>query len=123
MRKQMTKPWLKYTLLGALVLVVDLSVYLYLGLLLMNYEDFHGDNLGSSSKLVSMDAGYRAFLYGSIAWNLVNLTGISYVAYRLFKLYKQRTGGYSEKCVKLRLTTNQNHEQEEDNERERSGSL
>ncbi|MGV9011854.1 MAG: hypothetical protein ACOH13_04600 [Flavobacteriales bacterium] len=81
------KPWLKYSLIGTLVIVIDLAVYLYLGLLLMSYEDFYDGSRGGIWKPESMDRIDLAAYYGFIAWNVLNLAAVSYLAFRLIKRY------------------------------------
>ncbi|MBK9599044.1 MAG: hypothetical protein IPO60_12180 [Flavobacteriales bacterium] len=84
------KPWLNYALIGTLALVIDVAVYLCFGLLLMSYEDFHDGSRGGMWKSESMDRIDLAAYFGLIAWHVLNLVAVAYVAYRLIKRYKVR---------------------------------
>jgi hypothetical protein len=44
----------KNTLIGIAIIIFDLAVYIFLGLLLMNYDDFYDESKGEYWSLGSM---------------------------------------------------------------------
>ena len=45
---------LKNILIGIVLIIFDLVIYIFLGLMLMNYEDFYDESKGSFYSLESM---------------------------------------------------------------------
>ena len=76
---------IKNVLIGIAVIIVDLAVYLFLGLLLMNYDDFYYESKGEYWSLESMMTSDKITYFGLQFWHLVNIILIIYVIYRIVK--------------------------------------
>jgi len=75
----------KNILIGIGVIIFDLAVYVVLGLLLMNYDDFYDESKGEYWSLESMTFWQKANYIGLNLWHLINLLLIGYVIYRIIK--------------------------------------
>jgi hypothetical protein len=71
-----------------LVLLLDLAVYMVLGLLLMGYDDTYDSSKGEYWSLASMNTREKVFYIAINAWNVLNVIGIIYLLYRVFKRVK-----------------------------------
>ena len=78
----------KNVLIGIGVIIFDLAVYVILGLLLMNYDDFYDESKGEYWSLESMTAWQKVNYIGLNLWHLINLLLIGYVIYRIIKELK-----------------------------------
>ena len=67
------------------LILFDLFVYLVLGLLLMNYDDFYDESKGEYWSLESMNFWQKVNYIGLNTWHLVNLIVIGYVIYKIIK--------------------------------------
>ena len=76
---------LKVILLSVGVIILDLAVYLVLGMLLMNYDDFYDESEGEYWSLSSMTMTEKATYIGLNVWHVVNLIAIGYIMYRIVK--------------------------------------
>lgn len=76
---------IKNVLIGIAVIIFDLAVYLFLGLLLMNYDDFYDESKGEYWSLESMTTSDKITYFGLQFWHLVNIVLIIYVLYRIVK--------------------------------------
>lgn len=76
---------LKHILLIIGIVIVDLTVYIILGLLLMNYDDFYDESEGEYWSLASMTTTEKITYIGLNAWHLINIIGIIYIIYRLIR--------------------------------------
>jgi hypothetical protein len=79
----------KNTLIGIAIIIFDLAVYIFLGLLLMNYDDFYDESKGEYWSLGSMETSDKVAYLGLHFWHLVNITLIIYVIYRIIKRIKK----------------------------------
>lgn len=82
--------WVKIILTGFVLIAVDLAVYILLGLLLMNYEDFYDESEGEYWSWTSMNTSEQLTVVGLNIWNLVNILAFIYLIYRTWKLLKSR---------------------------------
>jgi len=67
--------------LGIGLIIIDLVVYIVLGLLLMNYDDFYDESKGVYWSLESMTASQKAIYIGLNIWHIVNILIIGYLIY------------------------------------------
>ncbi len=79
----------KNVLIGIAVLIFDLTVYLILGLLLMNYDDFYDDIKGEYWSLGSMTFWQQVNYIGLNLWHVINLILIVYLIYRIIKVIRK----------------------------------
>lgn len=85
------KPLTKMAL-GLLIILLDIAVYFILGLLLMNYDDFHEEGKGAYWSLETMDRSARWTHYGLQFWNMMNALAILLIIYRMIKFYGKKSG-------------------------------
>ena len=81
---------LKVILISVAIVTFDLAVYLLLGLLLMNYDDFYDESGGEYWSLSSMTMSEKATYIGLNVWHVVNVIAIGYVVYRLVRRFSKR---------------------------------
>jgi hypothetical protein len=74
--------------IGSGLIIFDLAVYIVLGLLLMNYDDFYDESKGEYWSLGSMTASQKATYIGLNIWHVVNIIIIGYVIYRIIKIVR-----------------------------------
>ena len=77
---------IKNIAIGIGLIIFDLAVYIVLGLLLMNYDDFYDESKGEYWSLESMTASQKATYIGLNIWHIVNILVIGYVIYRIIKI-------------------------------------
>lgn len=80
----------KNILIALGLIIFDLTVYILLGLLLMNYDDFYDESKGEYWSLESMNLWQKVNFIGLNVWHLINLIAIGYVIYRIVKEIKKR---------------------------------
>jgi hypothetical protein len=78
----MTISW-KHIVLGLGIVIIDLAVYILLGLLLLNYDDFYTESEGEYWSLMSMTTTQKITFIGLNAWHVINVLGFAYIIYRL----------------------------------------
>jgi hypothetical protein len=76
---------IKNVLIGIVVIIFDLAVYIFLGLLLMNYDDFYDESKGEYWSLESMTTSDKITYFGLQFWHLVNIVLIAYLIYKIVK--------------------------------------
>jgi hypothetical protein len=77
---------IKHVAIGIGLIIFDLAVYVILGLLLMNYDDFYDESKGEYWSLESMTTSQKATYIGLNIWDIVNIIIIGYVIYRTIKI-------------------------------------
>jgi hypothetical protein len=78
-------------ILTAIGLVIFyIAVYMFLGLMLMNYDDFYDESKGEYWSLESMTFWQKANYIGLNIWHVINLIIIGYVIYRVMKTLIKR---------------------------------
>ena len=70
------------------ILLVDIAVYIVLGLLLMNYDDFYNVSNGEYWSWSSMKTSDQLTIIGLYFWHVVNIGVVSFIIYRTYKLIK-----------------------------------
>lgn len=76
---------LKKIRIGIVIIIADLYVYLILGLLLMDYDDFYKESKGEYWSLASMTKSQQVTYFCFNLWNVVNVTAMGYVIYHFLK--------------------------------------
>jgi hypothetical protein len=84
---------LKHILLGLGLILFDIIVYLFLGLLLMQYDDFYNESKGEYWGLASMTSTEKIYYIGFNVWNILNLIAMGYIVLRAIKWIKIRNAG------------------------------
>ncbi|QCR21916.1 hypothetical protein [Pontibacter sp. SGAir0037] len=87
MKKLLT---VKSFIIGIGIILIDLAVYIFFGLLLMNYDDFYDESKGEYWSWESMSGFDKAVVSGIHVWNFINVMGVCYLAYKAIKKVKQR---------------------------------
>jgi len=75
---------IKYIFIAIGIILFDLAVYILLGLLLMDYEDFYDESQGEIWSLGSMTFWQQVNYIGLNLWHLINLIFICYLIYKIF---------------------------------------
>lgn len=79
----------KNILISIGVILFDLIVYIVLGMLLMNYDDFYDESKGEYWSLESMTFWQKANYIGLNLWHIINVIIIGYVIYRVIKMIRK----------------------------------
>lgn len=74
-------------LIGTVIIIIDLAIYLFLGVMLMDYDDFYDESKGAYFSLESMTTAQKINYIGFNIWGIINLIVICYIIYRLIKKY------------------------------------
>ena len=81
---------IKNILIAVGIILFDLIVYIFLGLMLMNYDDFYDESKGEYWSLESMDFWQKVNYIGLNVWHLINLIAIVILIYGIVKEIKKR---------------------------------
>ncbi len=74
---------LKNILIGIGLIIFDLAVYIYLGLMLMNYDDFYDESKGAYFSLESMTFWQKVNYISLNLWYLINIIFIVFLVYKI----------------------------------------
>nr|WP_288833937.1 hypothetical protein [uncultured Flavobacterium sp.] len=74
---------LKNVLIGIGLIVFDLFVYIFLGLMLMGYDDFYEESKGEYWSLESMTFSQKVNYVSLHLWYLINIIFIVFLIYRV----------------------------------------
>lgn len=69
-------------------MMVDLFVYVVLGLFFMSYEDFYDESKGPYLSLQSMTTSEKLIYFAINIWYLVNIILIVWIGYKIYKWFK-----------------------------------
>lgn len=83
MKKLIKQLTLKRIVFGISLILFDITIYIFFGLLLMNYDDFYEKSKGEHWCLESMSTVDRLISLGLQFWNLINIAFIIYVIFRI----------------------------------------
>lgn len=72
------------------IIVIDLAIYIFLGILLMSYDDFYDENKGEYFSLESMTFWQKANYISLELWNVINIILIAILLYRLVLILKSK---------------------------------
>ncbi|MBD0725822.1 hypothetical protein B6A10_11570 [Flavobacterium sp. L1I52] len=81
---------IKNILIGIGLIVFDLAVYLFLGLMLMNYDDNYEESKGEYFSLASMTFWQKVNYISLHIWHLLNVIVIIYLLYQIIVWLKKR---------------------------------
>jgi len=73
----------KNILIGIGLIVFYLAVYIYLGLMLMNYDDFYDESKGAYFSLESMTFWQKVNYISLNLWYLINIIFIVFLVYKI----------------------------------------
>lgn len=73
------------------IILFDLAIYIVLGLFLMGYDDTYNSSKGEYWSFGSMTNQEKAFYIAINAWNVLNIVGVTYLVYRIFRRVKYGT--------------------------------
>lgn len=76
---------IKNVLLGILFILIDFSVYIFFGLMILQYEDFYDESKGAYWSLKSMTNIQKVSYIGYYIWMFINVFLIIFIIYRVFK--------------------------------------
>lgn len=72
------------------VIVIDLAIYIFLGIMLMGYDDFYDENKGEYFSLESMNFWQKVNYISLELWNVINIILIAILLYRLVLILKSK---------------------------------
>jgi hypothetical protein len=78
----------KQLLIGLCIIAIDVFVFIFLGLLLMSYDDFYDNTKGEYWSLASMNTTEKIIYVAFNVWIAINLI---LIAFFIRKIYKQGT--------------------------------
>ncbi|MEM1321126.1 MAG: hypothetical protein AAGG75_12805 [Bacteroidota bacterium] len=81
---------LKNILIAVLLLILDFGIYIFLGLVILNYEDFYEESEGPYFSLKSMTLGEQAAYIGFHIWIVINIAALGYLLFRIVKYLMTR---------------------------------
>jgi len=89
----MTKTKVRFVdvILWLAIIGADLFVYIILGLFLMGYDDTYDSSKGEYWSLTSMNSTEKIIYFALQTWNVINIFGVLYIGYRLYKRIKYGT--------------------------------
>src|SRR5690606_18917260 len=73
----------KNILIGTVLIISDLAVYIFLALMLMNYEDFYNESKGAYFSLESMTFWQKVNYISLNIWYLINIIFIVFLIYKI----------------------------------------
>lgn len=76
---------LKNISIGIGLIIIDLAVYVFLGLMLMSYDDFYDESKGAYFSLESMTFWQKINYISLNLWHLINLIFIGFLVYKIVK--------------------------------------
>lgn len=81
---------LKNILIAIGLLLFDLVVYIFIGLMLMGYDDFYDESKGEYWSLASMTFLQKVNYISLHLWHLVNIIFIVFILFKIIKKIKKR---------------------------------
>ena len=82
---------IKNIVLGVLFIFLDLVLFIIIGLIIMTYEDFYDESLGSYWSLESMTIIQKIAYIGFYVWWVLNILTIIFIGYKIFKSFSKST--------------------------------
>lgn len=73
----------KNILIGIVLIIFDSAVYIFLALMLMNYEDFYDESKGAYFSLESMTFWQKVNYISLNIWYLINIIFIVFLIYKI----------------------------------------
>ena len=78
----------KKVIIWTIFALIDLSIGLLLGLLLMDYDDFYDASKGPYWSLESMNQFQKIIYILFLTWEVLNIVGILYFVFWIIKKWK-----------------------------------
>jgi hypothetical protein len=87
----MTKPNIRFIDIIFFISLVgfDILVYIFLGILLMGYDDNYSASKGAYNSLESMTSTEKLIYIIFQLWNLINIFFAGKIIYKLFRYFKK----------------------------------
>ncbi|RFZ85335.1 hypothetical protein DYU05_06985 [Mucilaginibacter terrenus] len=82
----------KTWLLIAIAVIADAAVYIYCGLMMMEYEDLYDESKGPLNSWDSHTQQQKVAIIIWAIWLVVNIAAVAYCMYRFFKKLVARRG-------------------------------
>jgi hypothetical protein len=76
---------IKQVLIWLAIIAVDIFVFIILGLLLMNYDDFYDSSKGEYWSLESMNPTEKVIYICYNVWVVLNIIGLLYIGYKIYR--------------------------------------
>ena len=73
-----------------LLVVLDFAIYIFFGLVILNYEDFYNESKGEYWSLMSMTTVEKIAYVGYFVWCIVNILLILWFTYKLIKVLRRK---------------------------------
>ena len=70
------------------IILFDIAVYIVLGVFLMGYDDTYDIAKGEYWSFSSMNNQEKAFFIAINVWNVLNIVGVTYLLYQIFRRVK-----------------------------------
>jgi len=80
---------LKNIIIGLGIIIIDLFVYIFLGLMLMDYDDFYDESKGAYFSLESMTFWQKVTYISLHFWYVINIIFIVFLVYKLIVKVKK----------------------------------
>lgn len=75
----------KNILISLGLIILDLAIYIFLGLMMMGYDDFYDESKGEYWSLASMTFWQKVNYISLNLWSFLNIILIGYLIYRIVK--------------------------------------
>ena len=73
------------------IIVTDIFIFLFLGLLQMQYDDFYDESKGEYWSLASMNMQEKIYFFALEFWVILNIIGLVYILFYIGrKIYKRK---------------------------------
>lgn len=82
---------IKNIILGILFILIDLIIFIIIGFIIMTYEDFYDENLGSYWSLGSMTTTQKIAYIGFYVWWVLNILLLIFIGYKICKFFLNST--------------------------------
>ena len=76
---------IKNIISGIVIILLDVCIYFFLGIAMMDYDDFYEKIKGEYMSLESMDSIQRSIFFSLNIWNFINIILVVYMIYRMYK--------------------------------------
>lgn len=74
---------------GTTIIVIDLFVFILLGVLLMGYDDNYDSSEGEYWSLASMNTSEKIIYICYNSWTILNIIGLAYFCWKVYEKSKK----------------------------------
>ena len=78
---------IKNIFLGILFILIDLVVYIFLGIAMMDYDDFYEESKGEYMSLESMNTFQKSIFISMNIWNIINIVLVIFIIYKVYNYF------------------------------------